>query len=230
MAATSDLLTAMEDIDDVLAQRDVSGTSGTLQSRAIRALNHAQDSLEMLVAKEEDLFSEFNTITQTVDQEFSAATTGMKRLDAVWFLDATTSRPTYQLQAMRRPGSHRVTRPWPLLDVSTNTAKRPEGYWWERRNNRLYWDSDPDTTNSIRLIGFWPADDMTLSPDSTLAYPDEFIIPLAALAVRIFSFRSDDDLADLEQFGNTYLAPVIEQYKRAWKDQLGETRGHFPAW
>ena len=229
MSATEDLIAAMEDIDSVLAQKAVSTTAGALQNRAIRALNRGQDLMELLIARRKSLFSEPKDVTLTASQEFSATDTTLRRIDSVWFIDSNTSRPQYEIDAVRYSGAHRSGSPWPIYEfVSNATTGKPTAYWWEQRNSRLYWDRDPDAAHTVRVIGFYAVSD--LSAGSTFGYPDEFIVPLAALAVRMFHFRTDKSLADLEQFGQLHFSPVLDQYEHAWKHQQGELRGEFPSW
>ena len=230
MATTDDLLTHMEDLDSVLAQKSVATTAGALRNRAIRALNRGQDVMELLIARRKDLFSEPKDVTLTASQEYSATDAALRRIDSVWFISSGTSRPQYEIDAIRQSGAHRSGRPDPLLDTgATATTGKPTGYWWERRNSRLYWDRDPDAAHTVRVIGFY-AVSTDLSIGSTFGYPDEFIVPLAALAVRVFKFRTDVAMAELEQFGQLHFTPILDQYVHAWKHQQGEAQGDFPNW
>lgn len=231
MAVTSDLLSHMEDIDDLLSNADVSGTSGVPQTRAVRALNRAQDLLESFIAMEPDLLASVDdTVSQTVGQEYSSTPSRTLRIDSLWFLDASDSLPRYEIQPVRNPGGHRMQRPIPIFDVSADATGRPEGYWWARGSDRVYWDRQPDTTNSIRFIGFFGAADMTISPDSTFAYDDSLILPVAQVASEIFRFRRRDDWREVRQYAMATFQPVVSSMKRAWRHGLGDIRGVFPAW
>ena len=231
MAKTSDLLTAMEDVDDVLSNLDISGSAGNNQDRGARALNYTQDLMESVIARFPDLLATVDdTTAQTVGQEYSALPTGTKRVDALWFLDATDSLPRYEITAVRKPSGHRAERGWPIFDVSSTGTGRPEEYWWAHGEAQVYWDRQPDTTNGIRVVGFVVADDMTIvGTDSTFAYGDELIMPFACVAAEVFKFRQGDDWQDLHKFATQYFTPVIDQYRQAWKHQKGEIRGSFPS-
>ena len=232
MAKTSDLLTAMEDVDDVLSNMGIASTAGNNQNRAARSLNHTQDLMEMVIARFPRLMATVDdTTAQTVGQEYSNLPSGCKRVDALWFLDGSTGLPRYEIEAEREPSGHRASAGWPLFDVSSDATGRPEAYWWAHGSGKVYWDRQPDTTNGIRVVGFFAADDMTIvTTDSTFAYGDELMMPFAAVAAEVFKFRQGDDWQDLHKFATQYFTPVIDQYRQAWKHQKGEIRGAFPRW
>lgn len=232
MAKTSDLLTHMEDADDVLARLDISGASGTNRNRAVRSLNRSQDLMERVFGRFPWFLSTVDdTMTTTAAAEFSALPSRTLRLDSLWFIDPGTSRPRREITPIRYPGGHRSSMAWPLLDVSSSTTGEPEGYWWAHGSDRVYWDRDPGATHTIRTVGFFGAADMTISStDSTFAYADDFIMPIALMAVRVFQFRGDDDMGDLQGFADTHFLPVVAQMRRAWRHQQQELRGSFPAW
>ena len=233
MAVTSGLLTAMQDLDDILSNLSIFDTSSSSQTRAIRSLNRAQDLLERFVGVKRDILATVDdSINQTVSQEYTALPLRTIRVDSVWFLDAATSRPTYEINAVRKPGGHRQSRPSPLFDTnsSSNSPARPREYWWSHGDSRLYWDRDPDTTNSIRIVGFFGAADITLSPDSTFAYDDSFIIPIAAVANEVFRLRRHADWQELQTFANRYFQPVVDQMSHSHRHQEGDLRGSFANW
>ncbi len=234
MAATTDLLTNMEDIDDILSNLDINGTVTSSQTRAVRSLNRAQDMLERVIGRHQDILAEVDdTISQTVGQEYTALPVRTVRLDSVWFLDSATSRPTYEINAVRKPGGHRQRRPSPIFDTNSaaNSPARPREYWWSHGNSRLYWDRDPDTTNSIRIVGFFGAADMTsANPDSTFAYDDSFIYPVAAVACEIFRLRRHEDWQELQTFADRYFQPVVDQMSHSHRHQEGDLRGSFANW
>lgn len=231
MAVTSDLLAHMEDMDNVLASKAISSTTGALQNRALRALNRAQDYLEMVLARYPNLLVEVDdTTSTTANQEYSDLPARCKRVDAVWYIDSDTSRPGYMLDAIREPSGHRTGSPWPVFDWTSSTTGKPAAYWWERKNNRLYWDRDPDSAYTMRVVGFFGEADMTISPDSTFAYGDELIVPVAAVALEIFRFRTDDNISEVRALAESWFVPVVQQMQRAWPDQKGDLRGVFPAW
>jgi len=233
MAATTDLLTAMEDVDDVLSNLDISGTAGANQNRALRALNRAQDLLERFISRRSNVLTTVDdTMTQTVDQEYTALPSRTMRIDSVWFLSADTSLPEYELTAQRTPGGHRQGTYTPLFDLNAASATngRPYEYWWAHGADRLYWDRLPDTTNSIRVVGFFGAADMTETPDTTFAYDDSFILPIAAVATEVFRLRRRDSWEELQAFADRYFQPVVDQMSHSWRHQQGEIRGSFPLW
>ena len=89
------LLDRMEDLN-----RELDLQAGEADvTRGLRALNTAQDHFETLLSVESPngLGSTTGTVTTAAGTETTAFPTGMIRLDAVWLLDADTSRPSYEL-------------------------------------------------------------------------------------------------------------------------------------
>jgi len=226
MADLENILEHMETMDDMLSQKSISSTTGTLQTRAIQSVNRAQDLMELMIADKKELFTEPKAITQTVNQEYTDLTSGIKRIDSVWFISSSTSRPTYEIYPQRRSGAHRETTRISLLDTSSTTTGEPSEYFWERRNNRLYWDRDPGETDTIRVWGFYAVTD--LIAQGTFLYPDEFLVPCAALAIKFFNLRADESMAQIDAFGQQFFGPVLHMYSRAHQHRSGDLRGSYP--
>ena len=232
MAKTSDLLVRMNDLDEVLANLNAFGTDTITRQRATRALNDAQDFFESMLAAERDILGSVDdSIAQTVGQEYTALPSRTKRIDSVWVLNSSTSLPQYELEPKRKAGGHREDRAWPLFDISTDTTGKPSQYWWARGSDRLYWDRQPDTTNGIRVVGFFGAADMTITgTDSTFAYGDELIRPFAAVAAELFRFRRRDKWEEMRKFAEGFFRPVVEHMVLEWRHGAGNIRGNHPAW
>lgn len=232
MAKTSDLLVQMEDLDDILSNLDPSGSAGATRERATRSLNRAQDLLERFIGRKTTILATVDdTISQTVGQEYTALPARTIRIDAVWFLDATSGLPTYEIDAERTPGGARGIRGGPLFDASSDATGRPDSYWWSMGDSRLYWDRQPDTTNNIRIVGFFGADDMTITgTDTTFAYDDAFIVPVASVATEVFRLRRRDDWKELQSYADSFFQPVVDQMSHSWRHQQGDLRGSFPQW
>lgn len=231
MALTSELLTAMENMDDILSNVDISGTAGSNQTRAVETLNHAQDFLETVIGAVEDLLpSVDDSVSQTVGQEYSSTPSRLLRIDSLWFLDASDSLPRYEITPIRNPGGHRTGSSSPLFSVSSSSTGRPEGYWWARGASRVYWSRQPDATNNVRFVGFFGAADITIAPDSTFAYEDALIYPVAQVAATVFRFRRRDNWEEMRAYAMSVFEPVVVQMQRAWRHQRGEIRGSYPGW
>lgn len=231
MSLTSDLLIQMEDIDDILSNVDISGTTGANQDRSIRSLNRTQDLLERFIGVKRDILATVDdSISQTVGQEFTSLPTRTLRIDSVWMLNASTSLPTYEITPERNPGGHRLSSSYPLFNSSSASTGRPNSYWRAHGSDKLYWDRQPNTTNNIRVIGFFGAADITLVPDSTFAYDDSFIVPFAAVAAKIFRLRRREDWQELQSYADQHFQPVLDQMVHSWRHQEGELRGSYPCW
>jgi len=232
MAKTSDLLVRMNDLDEVLANLNAFGTDTTTRQRATRALNDAQDFFESMLAAERDILGSVDdTISQTVGQEYTALPSRTKRIDNLFWLRSSDSLPGGRILPIREPGGHSFSGGDPLFDVSTSGTGKPNEYWWARGSDQLYWDRLPDTTNGIRVVGFFGAADMTITgTDSTFAYGDELIRPFAAVAAELFRFRRRDNWEEMRKFAEGFFRPVVEHMVLEWRHGAGNIRGNHPAW
>lgn len=215
MATGDDLLTQLDDLIE-----DLDANDGTDETRALRALNRAQDSIEMVLSVHPGMFATVDeSVTTTADQEYSQAPADLLRLDSLWLLDSDTSRPLWELVPIHTPGFHRDDRPVPLLDLSRDTSGKPRGYWFGEGTSvgrgRYWWDRDPDAAYTIRTVGFFAASDIT--ENGTFAYPDQFIQPTALVAARTFRFRLEDPIDELRVFTQEVLGPVIEQQRKRFR-------------
>lgn len=206
----------MSDVQDVLDRMEVLDNDLQLQSgeddadRGLTAVNMAQDHFEAMVAQRPGLLGDDkNTVTTAASTETTTFPTGLLRLDSMWYIDAATSLPRWELEPLFGPGSHRARYVHPvrnLLSSSTNTGK-PEAYWTNGSN--IYWDPLPDGTHTVRWYGFAAAGDYT-SPTDTFAYPNICMGPFAAFAARLMQLGFDDPDRQYNALARELFSDVIK--------------------
>lgn len=194
-------------------------------TKGLLALNVAQDLFETLVAQEPNVLgSGVGTVTTTSNVEYTAFPTGLLRLDALDYLDPTSSLPVWGLRHIHQVGGHSYTLPT-LLVSATVTGSNPWGYW--TNGTRIYWSPIPNATYTIRWYGFQAAADITAS--GTFAYPDAVSFPLSVLAARLMKLGVDDTTDDLAGMATEVVGNVIKTLGNFVRDgaaPLRYTRNH----
>lgn len=182
-------------------------TGGKDVTRALLALNMAQDYMESVFALQPKILGDATgTVTQTANTETTTFPVGVLRLDKLQYLDPSTNLPVWDVDVRRGTGSHAPSALWPLSLNSSLTAGKPVGAFTNGR--AIYWDPIPDTTNKLRWYGFQIASDITTS--GAVAYPDICLTPLANLAVQILRTGLDDDTSSYVNFTEQLFAPVVK--------------------
>jgi len=187
------------------------GTGEPDETRALAALNVAQDYWEALAASLPGVLGNRGTVTTSASTETSVVPTGLLRIDSLWFLDPGTSRPTYKLKRIVESGGHAPSLPWPLQTVLASGSGAPRGYFTDLRD--FYWLPLPDATHTIRWYGFQAAADLA-SRTSTFLYPDIVSVPLAQFATRVLRTGRDDPVADLDALAATLFLPVVRTLRK----------------
>ncbi len=197
------ILNIMEDLNQELQLQ--SGESDV--AKALRALNASQDMFETVLAgHSRTLGGTVGTFTTTSGTEYTAFPSGMLRLDALWYIDPTTSRPGWQVKNLRETGAHARGMSW-IASISSNSLTgRPRAYWTD--GTRVYWDPLPDATHTVRYYGLVMAADITAS--GTFGYPDPYAYPLATLASRIMKVTLDDPPTEFVSLAQDMFNPLIE--------------------
>lgn len=196
-----DLLDAME----VLNQELQLQTSEADQARGLIALNMAQDYFEDLAAQEPKILGDTTaSVTSTASTETTTFPTGFLRIDAIFFIDPTTSRPADKLDNLSETGSHADYTTWPLY-LAQSTPGRPQAYWTNGRN--IYWAPLPDATHTFRVYGFKRADNITSG--GTFEYTDSLRLPFASFAVRMMKIGLGDEVADVAGLAKECFSAAI---------------------
>lgn len=204
------LLDRMEDLN-----RELDLQAGEADvTRGLRALNTAQDHFETLLSVESPngLGSTTGTVTTAAGTETTAFPTGMIRLDAVWLLDADTSRPSYELDREDSVGGH-VSGRGSLAEILTAapvTTGKPSTYY--TNGSAFYWNPLPDATHTLRWYGFQRQTDITAS--GTFAYDDGVAMPIAVFAVQILRRGLDDPIGDYIELARDVFASQIMAMRR----------------
>jgi len=203
MATGQTLLDTMETLNQELqlqaAEADV--------TRGLIALNRAQDYWESLAAATPELLGDTSgTVTTAASTESTAFPTGLLRLDKMWFIDPTTSRPAWELDNVQNTGGHSASVAWPYyISFPAGAGGRPRAYWTDGRN--IYWAPLPDATYTVRWYGLQAATDITAS--GAFLYPDLLILPMASLAVAIMERGVGDNAADIDALASATYSPAI---------------------
>lgn len=203
MATGQSLLDLMEDLNGELqlqpAEVDV--------AKGLRAVNAAQDLVETIMATYgRVMLSKSGTVTTAANTEITAFPTGLLRLDALWYIDATTTRPAWRLKPIRETGESAVSMGWVINLAYQSTTGKPRAYWTDGTN--FYWDPLPDAIYTVRWYGFQAAASITAG--GTFLYPDAFIFPMATLASRIIKNSLDDPPDDMIGLTKDMFLPLIE--------------------
>lgn len=196
------LLNLMEVVD-----RELQVQSGEDDvTRALLALNAAQDWLETVLAGYPDIKgSSYGTVTTTASTETTAFPTGLLRVDQMHFVDPTTSLPSYELEIIRRRGGHRWASRWPFSLTSSPATGRPRAVWLN--GSSFFWSPLPDATHTVRYYGFTRAADITAV--GTFAYDDAFALPVSTFATRVLKIGLEDSTEDLAGLANALFVPAI---------------------
>lgn len=212
MATGADLLNAMSDLNDELEPT----SGGADHTRALRALNRSQDWLETELAQIRNAYGSYTTVTTAADTETVALPTGYIRIDRLQYIDPDTSRPTYTLHEFDSVGDISVQRDYlsPLFASSSEISGKP--FYYSIFGNNFHFDPIPDGTHTIRVYGFAAADDITNA--STFAYGDQFIWPIASVAVRMFRQRLEDSQVEIAQFAAECFRPALDQLAKRSND------------
>jgi hypothetical protein len=213
MATGQTILDLMEVLDRGLQLQ--SGQTGV--TMGLRAANAAQDYLESLLALRPNNYgSTVGTVTTTADTETTAFPTGLLRLDRLQYLDASTSRPGWDLEWVGYTGDqYGPAMTYPSIQFDATTTGKPVRYWTNGRN--IYWDPLPSGTHSVRYYGMVAADDITAS--GTFAYPDIAITAVADYAAKLLKVGKDDDAQPISVVGAEIFNPCIELLGRFNRDR-----------
>jgi hypothetical protein len=211
MATGQTILDLMEVLDRGLQLQ--SGQTGV--TMGLRAANAAQDYLESLLALQPNNYgSNVGTVTTTADTETSTFPTGLLRVDRLQYLDASTSRPAWDLEWVGYIGVLGADGN-PFGPYNTRTTGKPERYFTNGRS--VFWDPLPDATHTVRYYGMVAADDITAS--GTFAYPDIAITAVADYAAKLLKVGKDDDAQPISVVGAEIFNPCIELLGRFNRDR-----------
>lgn len=197
---------------EVLDNELEAGSGEDDEARAITALNMAQDHFEAMAATYPKVLGTTANVTTTASTETTAYPTGFRRLDDLWLLDASTSRPKRRLDPIADTGRHIPGVSWPWQATVAVGTGEPVAYWTNDLN--IYWQPLPDAVHTVRCYGFKKASDFTARTD-TFAYADELSSPFAAFAARCMSLGVADEASELQALADELFRPILVQMRKS---------------
>lgn len=201
------LLSRMAILDNELAV----GVAGADESRAITALDMAQDYFESVAATLTPLFGRTGTFTTTANTEETTWPSTLLRLDALWRLNSN-SKPVAKLEPIDEAGEQALGAPWPIsLAVATAVSGAPREYFTNRTS--FFWRPTPDAIYTLRWYGMASADDITARAE-TFAYPDMIATPVASFATRLLKTGLGDPTEELQALAVETFTPALKALAR----------------
>lgn len=201
------ILSKMSVLDNEL---DIS-SGGADETRAISALDMAQDMFEVILANHPDLLGTVANTATVANTEATAWPTGLMRIDTMWYIDPTTSLPAWEINVIQDVGGHAVGVGFPFNVGLMGSKGAPVGVYTNRAN--LYWKPLPDAVYTVRINGLYSQTDITTRAQ-TFAYPDQVSNPMAAYANRLLSIGVADPTDDLKSLADEMFAPAINMLRQ----------------
>lgn len=203
----SALLTKMQVLDNELDIR----SGGADETRAIAALDMAQDAWESVIASVPGLLGTVSDvlIATVANQEHTPWPSSLLRLDDLYLLDSN-SRQRWQVQVIQDVGGHAPTA-LPYTSSATLSKGAPKSAYTNRAN--FYWSPLPDAVHALRAYGLFSKADITARTE-TFAYPDLLSLPMAAYAVRLMEMGIDDPSEELKALAEETFNPAIKALSR----------------
>lgn len=200
----ADILSKMGVLDNEL---DTS-SGGADESRSLSALDMAQDAFESVIAGVPEILGTVSTMTTAASTETTTWPSTLMRVDSLWMIDATTSRPSYKLNDIQDVGGQAQTNPfWPVTGSINPSPGAPWGYFTNRAN--FYWAPLPDAVYTIRVYGYYEKTALTLRTQ-TFELPNQVATPMASFAVRMMSIGVGDSEEEVRRLANELYTPVIK--------------------
>lgn len=203
----ADLLTRMQ----VIANELEIASGGDDETKCLAALDMAQDYFEDVAASMPRIGQTKTTVTTAADTETTSLPSGLLRLDSVWYIDATTSRPAWEVLPITDTGGHRPQSPWPFNLVMTPGTGAPRRYAYDSEN--FYWLPEPDAVYTLRVQGLFSKTALT-SRSTTFGWPDSVSVPIAAFAVRLLETSIDDPSDDVSALAEEAFVPVLRRLRK----------------
>lgn len=185
--------------------------NGADESRAISALDMAQDAFEGVIANVPGLLGTVSDvlIATVANQEYTAWPTTLLRLDNLFLLDAN-GKQRWKVNIIQDVGGQAPSLTWPF-STSSSSPGAPREAFTNRAN--FYWGPIPDAIYSMRAFGLFSKADITARGE-TFAYPDLVSLPMAAYAVRLMEMGIDDPSDELKGLAEETFNPAIKALSR----------------
>lgn len=207
------ILAKMQVLDNEL---DIA-VGGADETRAIAALDMAQDVFESIVANHPDTLGKISTITTTANTETTAWPTNLLRLDNLYMMNTqvTPNQPQWEIEIIQDVGGQAMAAPYPWLSGIVGFASSGSGAPTKAYTNRqyLFWAPIPDQAYTLRAYGFSSETDIT-TRSQTFAYPDLVSVPMAAYATRLMEMGIDDPSQELKDLADEIYGPVLNMLRQ----------------
>jgi hypothetical protein len=202
------VLGAMSVLDNEL---DIAA-GGADETRAITALDMAQDMFEAVLATHPDTLGTSANTATVANTEATTWPTGLLRIDTMWYLNTATTPnlPAWEIDVIQDVGGHAANLRWPFNGGFSTGRGAPVGCYTNRAN--LYWQPLPDAVYTVRINGLFAKTAIT-TQTQTFEYPDEVRNPIAAFANRLLSLGVADPTDDIERIAAAMFGPVIKMLR-----------------
>lgn len=203
----ADLLTRMQ----VIANELEIDSGGDDEATCLAALDMAQDYLEAVAASMPKVGAGQSTVTTAANTETTAWPATLKRVDSLWYIDSSTSRPAWEVLPIKESGAHRPGSPFPFNLVFTPSTGAPREYAYD--DSYFYWLPEPDAIYTIRVYGLTSRTNLTTRA-ITFGWPDEVSVPLASFAVRLLKMGIDDASTEYQAMAEEAFVPVLRSMRK----------------
>lgn len=185
-------------------------SGGTDEARAIKALTHAQRYFETVCAAFPRVYQSTVNVATAAQTETSTWSTSLRRLDALWLLDPTTSLPIRKMERIDEIGGHVPSLPWPLQVSVSAGYGMPGGYYANMAN--FYWLPMPDGVYNLRIYGLVAQAAFAVRTDNFNYHP-YVILPIAQFACKLLDIAVDDDSSALDELASQLFRPLMRSIK-----------------
>lgn len=203
----ADLLTRMRVLKNEL-QIDANGDD---EVTALAALDMSQDYLEAVAASMPRIGQTKSDILTVADTETTAWPATLKRVDSLWYIDADTSLPAWEIEPIPDAGGHRPNTPWPYNLVMNPSTGAPRYYAFD--TDYFYWLPEPDKAYTVRVYGLVSKTNLT-TRSITFGWPDEVSLPVASFACKLMSMSVDDSSDELSALAEETFVPVLRSMRK----------------
>lgn len=197
----ADLLDVMSMLDNDL----IATSGGTNEAQCIKALTQAQKYFETVCAMFPKVYQSTVNVVTAAQTETTVWNTKLRRLDALWLLDAN-GQPIRKMERIDEVGGHVPSLPWPLQIILAGGVGAPGGYYANMTN--FYWLPLPDGVYSLRVYGLL-AQNSFVDRTSDFNYHDYTQLAIAQFAVKLLHIGTDDGVDDYDALANQLFKPLI---------------------
>ena len=202
-------------------------SGGDDEARALVALDMAQDYLEAVAAAMPRIGQTTTTVTTAASTETTALPSGLLRLDSVWYVDAGTNLPAWEVLPIDDAGGHLPSAPWPVSLALSSSTGLPRRYGYDSAN--FYWQPVPNAVHTLRIYGLLSRTDLTTRA-ITFGWPDDLSTPVAAFACRLLKMGIDDPTQDAQALAEEAFTPSLRRMRnmvRQMPTGRAYTRTHY---